>query len=261
MKNKQETFKDIMERFRFHTDIRNAFDDFLTLTLCSFGQIPGAGKSYDEELYLQTIAKYPDKKVQTYFPELLACLITEMTNRMQNNDGSGWDILGEYYEAHCAQKGLSQFFTPWPVCTFMAKCTVEEAEKSKGTEDRPLRIIDPCCGSGRMLMAASRVAGATHEYYGIDLDPICVKMTIINLFLSGLFHSEVMHGNALAADDFRVSYKSSLLPFGVFRIQDKTQSRLWHLMQNTLAANKPPKYPAPDLNPTHYPEGSQLKIF
>jgi type I restriction-modification system DNA methylase subunit len=143
----------------------------------------------------------------------------------------------------------------------MAQSSVEQARKTNENIDRPLRILDPSCGSGRILMASSRVAGPKEEYYGIDIDHTCVKMTALNLFLSGLLHSETMCGNALLHDDFKVSYATSFLPFGVFRIQDKTKSRLWHILQNTHEANKVPKQPPPDLNPNKYPEGSQMTIF
>jgi len=261
MKSTTQTFAEKLRLFEHITDLRTVFDDFLTMTICSFGQIPGAGKSYDEALYLETMEKYKNEKLRFEFPNLLACLINEMTDRMQNETGTGWDILGEFYETNLQRKGLSQFFTPWPICTFMAKCSIEEARKSNESADRPLRILDPSCGSGRMLMATSKEAGPHEEYFGIDIDQTCVKMTTLNLFLSGLFHTETMCGNALLPDDFRVSYKTSILPFGIFRTEEKTHSKLWHLMQNTLAANKKPTQPPPDLNPNKYPEGSQMTFF
>ncbi|MBS1595790.1 MAG: N-6 DNA methylase [Bacteroidetes bacterium] len=255
----KDNFKDIMQEFQFVTDIRTAFDDFLTLTLCAFGQIPGAGKSYDEDLYLQTIGKYKKDKAQHLFPKLLACLTNEMTERIGSD--TGWDVLGEFYEANCTLKGLSQFFTPWPICQFMARSSVETARESRKNEDKPLRILDPACGSGRTLMAASRVAGPTHEYYAIDIDHTCAKMTTLNLFLSGIFKSETMCANALLPEDFRVSYRASFVPFGVFRIQEKEKSSLWNNLKHLDEARKVPKQRPPDLNPNKYPEGSQMTFF
>lgn len=259
-KDKKETFADMLRRFEYKIDLRTVFDDFLTITICSFGQIPGEGNSYDEALYLETIGKYKENNQYMEFPKLLACLINEMTDRQKGD--TGWDVLGEFYEAYLSRKGLSQFFTPWPICTFMAQCSVDEAKKANESLERPLRILDPSCGSGRMLMCASRVAGPNEEYFAIDIDHTCVKMTILNLFLSGIFNAEVMCGDALALDDFRVSYKTSMVPFGIFRIQDKNESYLWHLQQNTFAANKKKcVQPPSDLNPHKYPEGSQMKFF
>jgi hypothetical protein len=86
-------------------------------------------------------------------------------------------------------------------------------------------------------------------------------MTALNLFLSGLFHTETMCGNALLPDDFRVSYITSFLPFGLFRVHSKEQSRLWHLLQNTWQSKSPINKEPPDLNTNQYPPGSQLNIF
>lgn len=248
-----------MQGFQFVTDIRTAFDDFLTLSLCAFGQIPGAGKSYDEDLYLQTIEKYKNDKSQHLFPKLLACLTNEMTERLDSD--AGWDVLGEFYELNCSQKSICQFFTPWPICQLMARSSAETARESQRKEDGPLRILDPACGSGRTLMAASRVIGAAHEYYAIDIDQTCVKMTALNLFLSGIFKSETMCGNALIPEDFRVSYRASFTPCGVFRIQEKEKSPLWNNLKHLDEARKVPKQPPPDLNPNKYPEGSQMTFF
>lgn len=259
MKTKTQSFADILRQFEHHYDIRTVFDDFLTMTICAFGQKIGTGKSYDEKLYSETIAKYKDNTLRFEFPKLLAFLTDEMTHRLDSSEG--WDVLGEYYELNLPRKGLSQFFTPWTLCQFMAQSACEAARENKENGSRPLRILDPSCGSGRILMAVSRISGATQEYYGIDIDHTCAKMTALNLFLSGLFQTETMWGNALARDDFRASYVTSFLPFGLFRVQQKEQSRLWHLMQNTWAANKPIIQEQPDLNSIKYSEGSQLSIF
>jgi hypothetical protein len=204
------------------------------MNVCAFSQNLKTGKSHDEELYLETIAKYKEDTLRFEFPKLLAYLITEMTDRMDSNTGN--DVLGEFYEQNLQRKGASQFFTPWPICTFMAKSTFEVTPEER--QNQPLRILEPACGSGRMLMAMLKVAGPYHEYYAVDLDVTCVKMTVVNLFLSGLFRSEVLCGNFLLPEDFRVSYRTSFLPFGIFRVKEKEQSRLWHLLQNSWNSSK-----------------------
>lgn len=257
MKTEQQTFAQKLRLFEYKVDLRTAFDDFLTMTIFSFGQNPGTGKAYDEALYVETISKYKDDALRFEFPKLLACLITEMTNRLDSS--SGWDVLGEFYETNLQGKGLSQFFTPWPICVFMAKSICEARQETNA--ERPLLILDPCCGSGRMLLASSRECGPYQEYYGIDVDHTCVKMTSLNLFLSGLFRTETMWGDALARDDFKTSYTTSFLPFGLFRVKEKEHSKLWHLMQNTL--NNMSKHTSDALspNPTTTKDGSQLTIF
>lgn len=116
-------------------------------------------------------------------------------------------------------------------------------------------------GSGRTLMASSRIGGSWHHYFGIDIDHTCVKMTSLNLFLSGLFQSEVMCANALLPSDFRISYKTSFHTFGLFRIQDSQQSPLWHSMQYTVAKKNIPKQNPPDFRDEKKAPGSQLIMF
>ena len=164
---------------------------------------------------------------------MFSALVEEMEER--TDSGTGNDVLGDYYERNLPKKGKSQFFTPWPICQFMAKSSIEATDR---VDSRPLRILEPACGSGRLLLASAKEAGPNNEYYGIDLDHTCIKMTALNLFLNGVFHSEVMCANALLPDDFQLSYVISLVPFGIFRIDKKEESRLWHLMRNALEANK-----------------------
>src|ERR1019366_498793 len=229
MKNQTDTFDKKIRLFEYRYDLRTVFDDFLTMTCCAFSQNPATSKSHDEDLYLETIAKYKEDALRFEFPKLLACLTVEMTDRCDSDTGN--DVLGEFYEQNLCRKGAAQFFTPWPICMFMAKCTAESLEEKSG--DRPLRILDPSCGSGRMLLASNRVNGPTHEYYGVDIDETCVKMTALNLFLNGMFHSEALCADALLPEDFRVSYRTSFLPFGLFRIKEKEQSLLWHILKNS----------------------------
>lgn len=241
MKKKTETFADLIERFRYHFDTRTVFDDFLTLTLTCFCLDVKTGLSYDEPLYLETIGKYAKHDLRHIFPQMLATLITEMERR--SGSASGNDVLGEYYEAHLARNGLSQYFTPWPICEMIARSVTSGHTE----ESRVQRILDPCCGSGRMILAGSRVLGPNNEYYAIDVDATCIKMTALNLFLNGVFKGEVLCADALNPDSFTVSYKLSLLPFGVFRITEKERSLLFKMHRNAFMG-KPGKPDNPQLS-------------
>ncbi len=227
MKPKKETFAELLQSYGYKYDLRPLFDDFLTLALCAFSQNPATGLSYDEDLYLQVIGKYPKEMASSLFSKLLGALILEMEERYGESGGN--DVLGEFYELNFCRKGAGQFFTPWPICEMMSHCVGNGPEPEHG---RRIRVLDPTCGSGRMLMASAKTFGTDREYYGIDIDHTCVKMTALNLFLNGVFHGEVMCADTLAPDDFRMSYVLSFLPFGIFRISAKEQSRLWHMHRN-----------------------------
>jgi hypothetical protein len=88
-------------------------------------------------------------------------------------------------------------------------------------------------------------------------------MTALNLFLSGLFRSETLCANALLPEDFRVSYRTSFLPFGIFRVKEKEQSRLWHLLKNSWngSKEKEAKKEPPEFVGKQIEQGNQLTIF
>jgi type I restriction-modification system DNA methylase subunit len=238
MKKQTETFESLIKAMEYRYDLRTVFDDFLTLTLCAFSQNPLTGVSHDEDLYMATIAKYKDDELRHNIPKMLACLTLEMEAQMDSGEGN--DVLGSFYEKNLYRKGASQYFTPWPVCMFMAQIAHSD-ELDEPNKERK-RILDTSCGSGRLLMTGSIVQGKQHEYYGIDTDHTCVKMTVLNLFLNGVFHGEVMCADALRNDDFRGSYKLSFLPFGIFRITEKEKSRLWYAHVSGFTSIKKPDF-------------------
>ncbi len=206
---------------------------------------------------MQTIAKYKTEEVRNEFPKLVATLILEMEESLEN--GTGSDVLGTFYEMHLYRKGAAQYFTPWPICQLMAHCLPCKQEEN----EEPMRVVDPCCGSGRMLLANALANGKEHYYYGINIDHTCVKMAAINLFLNGVFHSEVMCADALSPNDFRMSYAISFLPFGIFRIENKEQSRLWHMHVNSFKRKQSilPDLKLPSEDGTPVSNGSQLQLF
>lgn len=249
MKKKTETFAGLMAQFQYHFDVRPVFDDFLTMTLTCLCLDTRTGKSHDEDLYMDTVKKYAAHDLRHQFPKMFAALIQEMESRSDSSGGN--DVLGEWYQETIANTDRGQTFTPWPACMLVAGI----AAAGRTDDGKRLRILDPACGSGRMLLAASRISGPGHYYYGIDIDHTCTQMAAVNLFLNGIFHGEVMCADALDPDDFRIGYRFSTAPFGVFRITDKEQSLLWQMHRGSFlkqAAN-----PSPDSKLG----GSQLSFF
>jgi len=255
MKNKKESFASLMQSFGYRYDLRAVFNDFLTMTLCAFSQNPITGKSHEEELYMETVARYQKPDVHL-FSQMLSCLVCEMEDRLEE----GNDVLGDFYEQNFCRRNAGQFFTPWQICMLIAQSMSGD---SQGENVRK-RILDPTCGSGRMLLAGAKTLGKQHLYYGIDIDATCVQMAVINIFLNGMFGGEVMCADALHPDDFRFSYQISFLPFGVFRIKQKEQSPLWHQYRNSLERKEKAvqsEILLPSASGEEHKEGSQLLLF
>ncbi|MGP8214268.1 MAG: N-6 DNA methylase [Bacteroidia bacterium] len=159
----------------------NVFTDYLDMVICALS----AGK-YEEE-YLSIVKRYKKEEVNL-FCELLAEMIIIM-----DDGGKGLvDCLGEFYQTNLSRGKHGQFFTPQHVSDFMAQITMDK-DSTVGK-----RILDPCCGSGRMLLSAAKVS-RNNYFGGADLDSRCVKMCAINLCLNGL-PGEVAHMNSLSGE-------------------------------------------------------------
>ena len=154
-------------------DPSRVFDDFLTLVICCLA------RQTQEDWYHTTIRKYDEDEFGK-FSQLLAQLLIYYR-----------DPLGAYYEALSGsykKSSFGQFFTPAALCEMTARMTVP-----KGTFGKD--ILEPACGSGRMILALNNYCPGNH-YTAQDLDHICVKMTCINLAFHGV-KATVHHMDAL----------------------------------------------------------------
>lgn len=123
------------------------------------------------------------------------------------------DLLGPLYmdlASRGGRKQLAQFFSPWPICQMMAQMAGVENPSSKRGGDL-VRVCDPACGSGAMLLAYANAVLNQHgaealaglSLTGVDLDPYCALMTATGLIANCNVHGfqlgeiVVMRGNAL----------------------------------------------------------------
>ena len=90
-----------------------------------------------------------------------------------------YDYLGEFLaEQRSRGWNTTGFFpTPHAVCEMMTQMTVVKAESINCHDPRTRSIMDPCCGSGRMLLHASNYS---LNLYGMDIDPLVLTITKIN---------------------------------------------------------------------------------
>lgn len=227
----KSVFADILFKIGYRFSLPKVFEDFLTMAIAACTQNLQTKVSWYEDEYLETIAYYKDSELRHEFPNLFAALIIEMEERVGSSQGN--DVLGDFFEQHISNGRNGQFYTPFPICEFVAAAICGEVKVDEPKEE-PLRVLDPTCGSGRMLLAAHKRTEMKYEYYGIDIDRTCVKMAALNLFLNGMWDSEIMCADALRPEDFVFSYRISLLPLGIFKIEDKHRSPLWHLHRNSF---------------------------
>jgi type I restriction enzyme M protein len=160
-------FNSLFFEFEYKHDLNRVFDDLLTIIICAMG------RETQEPLYLETIKKYDRKEIDV-FCKLFAELTVIYQNNLLLND---WcDPLGEYYECligNYKKSRFGQFFTPKSICQMMASFVIEKDNFGQ-------TVNEPCSGSGRMVLAANQVTKGNY-YICEDLDPMCCKMTAINL--------------------------------------------------------------------------------
>lgn len=96
------------------------------------------------------------------------------------------DVLGPLYmelASHGCRQALGQFFTPQNVADMMAEMNLH-ANQPKPRGEGLIRVADPACGSGVMMLSMMRVvmkhsgsdALLGWSFTGIDLDRICADM-------------------------------------------------------------------------------------
>lgn len=122
------------------------------------------------------------------------------------------DVLGETYmmlELGNARAG--QFFTPYHVSRLMAMLTTGDGQPHI-QQHGFLRMQEPACGAGGMVDAtAESLAAAGHNYQQtmhatcVDIDPVCVHMTYLQLSLLHI-PAIVVHGNTLTGEVWGVWY-------------------------------------------------------
>lgn len=209
-------------------DLSKVFNDLLTISICSFHRtnIQSALKAKDEDnekLYFQTIAPY-SKTDLTKLSECLAFL------QMNVLDDPYSDILGDFYMAYISHGQNGQYFTPKPVCTILAKINGMDSIYHQ-------RVMDPACGSGRMLLSAAEL---NHEnyFYGSDNNNSCAKMATVNCYLNGLV-GEIAWMDCLSME-WSGGWSINQKGIGIVPI-DKEQSEIWSEAPKTIKNHDPSK--------------------
>ncbi|WP_298119369.1 N-6 DNA methylase [Flavobacterium sp.] len=183
-------FNSLFYEFHYKFDLSQIFDDLLTMIICAMGH------QTQEDLYLQTIKKYNRQEI-----DIFCKLFGELMKIYNQNKTFGiWcDPLGDYYEclaSNYKKSSFGQFFTPRPICDFMAKILFDSNDWGK-------TMNEPTCGSGRMILAANQHCKGNY-YVCEDLDPICCKMTAINLCFHEI-RAEIHCHDALMMNNYRFS--------------------------------------------------------
>jgi len=176
-------FKSIKELEYKGLSRNTVFTDFLDVCVCCLAH------GDMEERYLKVVNRYDKEVFSKYFPQMFAELVMAMEKENK-------DILGDLFQGAITYGENGQFFTPEHLCNLMAEIS------GPRPTDRRLRILDPACGSGRLLLSTAKI-NPYCEFTGYDIDHRCVMMTVINLALNGL-RGYAVWGNSLSLEEWMI---------------------------------------------------------
>lgn len=147
----------------------------------------------DDEKYLRTMGRYRNdaptgKREADYFAEAFHELMMATKDIQHDAIGKVYEEFAMYSKSR--QRALGQFFTPYNITDFMSQLIVSEDTNKEES------VLDPASGSGRFLVSATKLA-PNNFYAGQDMDPICTKMTALNLLFFNV-NGVALNGDSLA---------------------------------------------------------------
>ena len=116
------------------------------------------------------------------------------------------DFLGLLYQSFLSEGKKAKsgsYYTP----PFVARAMLEDHCSPDST------VLDPACGTGQFLLEAANIVGGPKCLYGIDNDPIAVRIARINLMMR--FPGIVFDPNIFHADTLLQETKA-VVPLGLF---------------------------------------------
>lgn len=216
-----ENFANFMEAAYCAIARRNALDEKRKETL--------------EQRYMRVVEKYArEPQAMTRLSDLLGSLT------MTIPDYSG-DFLGEaFMSAGFGNERAGQFFTPYVICSFMARMNFDEDHltRIKG-QGRPVTVCDPACGAGAQILAAAEYlteCGLDVQQYLlatlVDVDQFAFQMAYLQMTLKGI-PAICVHGNSLTLEE----YEQALTPAAIrMFIRDPTLFSARGMTQSTAKA-------------------------
>lgn len=192
-----------LEKYAYSVGVDRMFSDFLDYSMwaMSVGTIPMPYKCTDEYiLHLHELFK-----------------LLQETEPFEDPFGGVYEYL---VSSHKASK-LGQFFTPAHLCELISALLIAENSSMDTYRlmEKFLRreydyMHEPSVGSGRNVLSfVNRVRTIAHNYYvrpknfiiAIDLDPMCVKMTAMNMVLNDI-EGIIYYGDTLRLELYAAYY-------------------------------------------------------
>ncbi|WP_313065143.1 N-6 DNA methylase [Achromobacter animicus] len=196
----------LLRQVAYTRGIDRVWSDWVEICAIALARADLAQREVREQRYLQVIAQYErtelDQLVQAF-----AHLVMSYELRVEAADFG--DVLGStFMMLDMGNAGAGQFFTPYEVSRLMGNMMMGNGQALVDNTNALgfVRVLEPACGAGGMLIAAAHAmhdAGLNYQQCmhatAIDIDQRCVHMTFIQL---ALLHvpAVVIHGNGLTGE-------------------------------------------------------------
>lgn len=202
----QKEIVGLLRQVAYTRGIDRVWSDWVEICAIALARADLAQRDVREQRYLQVIAEYKraelDQLVQAF-----AHLVMSYELRVEAADFG--DVLGStFMMLDMGNAGAGQFFTPYEVSRLMGNMMMGDGQDlvTKTGARGFVRVLEPACGAGGMLIAAAHAmhdAGLNYQQCmhatAIDIDQRCVHMTFVQL---ALLHvpAVVIHGNGLTGE-------------------------------------------------------------
>lgn len=237
-----QTFDSIVGRFGY-TDI---FYDFIDYQIACF--LIRGDKEVGERL---------EKKYEKSYPIIRELFMKFLLSHQKALSFNSWyDALGIVYETITSKwksSAMGQFFTPPSIVDLMTKITLGNIKNGEGK-----LISDPACGSGRFLIASHSEAPGNYQC-GQDLDPVCAKMSAINMLLHGCV-GEVSCMNTITMEwyfGYEINPHLTFYGFPSLRRIEKFEDSIFYVDYEKFKAQKD----KPAAKPSATPEQMKVDII
>lgn len=191
-------FQKYYDSISYCRDRSEVFTDFLDYCL----YILSAGMIREECIRLEK--KYQDTELANF--ERMLEIVADQSEGFR-------DALGDLFMEYVSHGHNGQFFTPMHISDFMSSIlSTDELQRNDS-------ICDPTCGSGRMLLSATKQcvnkSGERPQCFGSDIDLNCVKMSTINMILNSI-PGEIAWMNTLTMEHWRSYHIKLILIYGMW---------------------------------------------
>lgn len=200
-KAEENLLSEIRELGRTH-GLNTVFTTFLELTATSLAmQMDSINRKEREKRYEELEASLDKEAINCYGRMTLYLVLAVEEHKKEPKD-----VLGEIYtRLNLANEWNGQFFTPDTICRAMAMMLEIGSDGIEG-EDGYIKINEPTCGSGAMMIAsawAMKQQGIDYQnnvfFVAQDIDIRCVWMAYIQCCLYRI-PAVVVHGNTLSME-------------------------------------------------------------